>query len=45
MPVVLITGASQGSGKATAKLFAQKGDDVVLATRQPDRLQAIAAEV
>lgn len=45
MPVVLVTGASQGSGQATALLFAQKGYDVVLAARQPDRLQAVADEV
>jgi NADP-dependent 3-hydroxy acid dehydrogenase YdfG len=45
MPVVLITGASQGSGKATATLFARKGYDVVLAARQPDRLQATVEEI
>ncbi|MCY7390870.1 MAG: SDR family NAD(P)-dependent oxidoreductase, partial [Leptolyngbyaceae cyanobacterium CAN_BIN12] len=35
---VLITGASQGSGKATALLFARNGYDVALAERQPERL-------
>jgi short-subunit dehydrogenase len=44
-PTILITGASQGSGKATAILFAQKGYDVVLAARQPDRLEAVAQEI
>jgi NADP-dependent 3-hydroxy acid dehydrogenase YdfG len=44
-PTVLITGASQGSGKATARLFAQKGYRVVLAARQPERLQSAAYEV
>lgn len=42
---VLITGASQGIGKATSLLFARKGYDIVLAARQADRLGAVAAEV
>jgi Short-chain alcohol dehydrogenase of unknown specificity len=42
---VLITGASQGIGKATALLFAQKGYDVVLAAREPDRLNSVAQEI
>lgn len=42
---VLITGASQGSGRATALLFASKGYDVVLAARHEDRLNAVAEEV
>jgi NADP-dependent 3-hydroxy acid dehydrogenase YdfG len=44
-PTVLITGASQGSGKATALLFASKGYDVVMVARQPERLAAAAEEV
>lgn len=44
-PTVLITGASQGIGKATALLFASKGYDVVLAARHSDHLQAVAQEV
>ena len=42
---VLITGASQGIGKATALLFARQGYDVVLAARQPERLEQVAAGV
>jgi short-subunit dehydrogenase len=44
-PTVLITGASQGIGKATALLFARKGYDLVLAARQADRLTAVGQEV
>jgi short-subunit dehydrogenase len=41
----LITGASQGIGKATALLLAKQGYNVVLAARQSDRLQAVAQEI
>lgn len=44
-PTVLITGASQGIGKATAFLFAQRGYRVVLAARHAERLQAVAQEL
>lgn len=44
-PTVLITGASQGIGKATALLFAQKGYDLVLAARDSDRLNSVAQEI
>ncbi|BAB74662.1 SDR family oxidoreductase [Nostoc sp. PCC 7120 = FACHB-418] len=42
---VIITGASQGIGKATALLFARHNYNVVLAARQLDRLEAIATEI
>ncbi|MBE9170997.1 SDR family oxidoreductase [Pleurocapsales cyanobacterium LEGE 06147] len=44
-PTVIITGASQGIGKATAFLFAEHGYNVVLAARQRDRLEAVAEEL
>lgn len=42
---VLITGASQGTGKATALLFAKKGYNVILAAREPERLETVANEI
>lgn len=42
---VVITGASQGIGRATACLLAKKGYNVVLAARQPDRLEAVARQI
>ncbi len=44
-PTVLITGASQGTGRATALLFAKQGYDTVLTARSSDRLEAVAQEV
>lgn len=41
----LVTGASQGIGKATALLFARQGYNIVLAARQSDRLESVAREV
>ena len=34
--VVLITGASSGYGKATAKAFKENGDIVIIAGRYPE---------
>lgn len=45
MATVLITGGSEGIGKATAHLFAQQGYNVVLAARHADRLAAVAQEL
>ncbi|MCE9664878.1 SDR family oxidoreductase [Halomonas sp. M5N1S17] len=41
--IVLVTGASQGIGKATAETFLAGGASVVLAARRLDKLEALAA--
>jgi NADP-dependent 3-hydroxy acid dehydrogenase YdfG len=43
--VVLITGASQGIGKAVAVAFAQQGASVILAARSADRLDEVAQQI
>jgi len=43
--VAIVTGASEGIGKAIAELFAREGARVVLAARSEDKLQALAARV
>ncbi len=43
--VVIITGASEGIGLATAKLFAERGAKEVIAARSADKLQQIASEI
>jgi NADP-dependent 3-hydroxy acid dehydrogenase YdfG len=44
-PVFVITGASSGSGEATARRAAQDGHRVVLAARSADKVQALADEL
>ena len=44
-PTALITGASQGIGKATALLFAKNGYDLIITARTQDKLEAVAAEI
>jgi len=42
---ILILGASSGIARATARLYAAEGATLVLAGRQPARLEAIAADL
>lgn len=44
-PVVVITGASAGVGRAVARRFAEDGASIGLIARDPDRLEAVRAEV
>ena len=43
--IVLITGASSGYGKATAKAFKDSGDTVIMTARNYEKLEAARAEV
>jgi NAD(P)-dependent dehydrogenase (short-subunit alcohol dehydrogenase family) len=43
--VAIVTGASSGIGRATAKLFAEQGARVVVAARRQTELDALVAEI
>src|SRR5688500_5012177 len=43
--VVVITGASAGVGRATARAFAQRGASIALLARDGERLEAARREV
>ena len=45
MPVVIVTGASSGIGRATAARLARNGTTVVLAARRADELEIVAGEI
>ncbi|MDI7860553.1 SDR family oxidoreductase [Rhizobiaceae bacterium n13] len=43
--VAIVTGASAGIGRATAKLFASEGARVVVGARRKDQLETLVAEI
>ncbi|MBW8747469.1 MAG: SDR family NAD(P)-dependent oxidoreductase, partial [Acidobacteria bacterium] len=43
--IALVTGASQGIGRACALELARHGATVALAARQVDKLETVAAEI
>jgi short-subunit dehydrogenase len=45
IPVALIVGGSSGMGKATARRLLLRGSDVILVSRNPERLEAAKNEL
>ena len=45
LPTVLITGASRGIGRATAKAFAHSGWDLLLISRSKTDLESLIDEI
>ena len=45
MSTVLITGASKGIGRATAKAFANSGWDLLLTSRTNEDLESLVKEI
>ncbi|TIX75145.1 MAG: SDR family NAD(P)-dependent oxidoreductase, partial [Mesorhizobium sp.] len=43
--IAIVTGASSGIGRATAKVFAEEGAKVVVAARRQAELDALVAEI
>ena len=43
--VTIITGASSGIGKEAARLFAQRGDRIIITARRKERLEELAQEL
>ena len=43
--IILVTGGTSGIGLEAAKLFRQEGATVIIAGRNPDRLQSVAGEL
>ena len=43
--VAIVTGGTQGIGRATAELLAKEGASVLIAARNPERLESVAAGI